>query len=334
MSTSSGSNALPALNGLYYGAIVSALLFGITILQAWIYVNSTSTSKDKRFLKIFLGVLIALDLIHTVAVTELVHVYVVLDNFSDDPKLTAELSATTILEGFTMLLTTFMVQIFFASRVYILRRTHWAVPLFIALTSGGSFVAGILSAVFQAASFGTGMFKAAFASNGALAALSDASATIALLWSFKSSAINLSANTNSMLQRLYQYSVTRGVLVTLVQICIVVFIFVDIEKLYWLPFHFCEGKLYVITTFAILNNRPNSRERDVQMSSIKHSTMHFATRPTPDDEEELPGQIETGEMSNSESGIAFTPASLLSSRSDLAVDGDMYKPPSKSRLIA
>lgn len=53
------------------------------------------------------------------------------------------------------------------------------------------------------------------------------------------------------------------------------------------------------------------------MSSIKHSTMHFATRPTPDDEEELPGQIETGEMSNSESGIAFTPASLLSSRSDL-----------------
>jgi len=40
-------------------------------------------------------------------------------------------------------------------------------------------------------------------------------------------------STHILLQRLFQYSITRGLLVTLVQICILVFIFVEIEKLYW-----------------------------------------------------------------------------------------------------
>ncbi|KAK7469171.1 hypothetical protein VKT23_003662 [Stygiomarasmius scandens] len=97
-----------------------------------------------------------MDLLHTVAVMELVHSYVIVDNFATGAKLTAEISAFTILEGFLMLVTTFVVQMFFASRVYmredhilpprslltpyiLVRRTHWAVPLFIALTSVGSF---------------------------------------------------------------------------------------------------------------------------------------------------------------------------------------------------
>ncbi|KAJ7855793.1 hypothetical protein B0H13DRAFT_1902950 [Mycena leptocephala] len=136
-STSSGSNStdsVTALDGLYYGAMVQMLrapfgqdltrtdpdfdsLFGVTILQTRIYINSSR--KDRRLLRIFIGFLIGMDLTHTVAVMQLVHSYVITENFMNVPKLTAEISAYTILEGILMLFTTFAVQIFFASRVYI-----------------------------------------------------------------------------------------------------------------------------------------------------------------------------------------------------------------------
>ncbi|KAF9466902.1 hypothetical protein BDZ94DRAFT_90414 [Collybia nuda] len=99
---------------------------------------------------------------------------------------------------------------------------------------------GISSAVFQSSHFGTDKFKAMFGASGALSAVSDATATMALLWCFRGTVasingtrMNIGVNTQVMLQRLFQFSITRGLLVTLVQICIVVFIFIDIEKLLW-----------------------------------------------------------------------------------------------------
>ncbi|KAJ7749226.1 hypothetical protein B0H14DRAFT_3513640 [Mycena olivaceomarginata] len=276
-STSSGSNSadsVTALDGLYYGAMVQMLLFGVTILQTWIYINSSR--KDRRLLRIFIGFLIGMDLTHTVAVMQLVHSYVITDNFID-AKLTAEISAYTILEGVLMLFTTFAVQIFFASRVYILERTPKVVPWIIILTSIGSFVAGILSAVFQTASFGTGTFKAAFVSSAALSAVSDGCATLALLWSFRNVNLNISANTTVILQRLFQFSITRGALVALVQVFIVIFTVVADEKLIWYGLFFIL--LVANYTSSLLSpfSTPRPQSSDLQSEARqKQSSLHFA----------------------------------------------------------
>jgi hypothetical protein len=106
----------------------------------------------------------------------------------------------------------------------------------------------VVSAVFQTASFGTSTFKAAFVSNAALSAVSDGCATLALLWSFRNVNLNTGTkyapfldpgvylcifSTTVILQRLFQFSITRGALVALVQIFIVIFTLVADKKLIW-----------------------------------------------------------------------------------------------------
>ncbi|THU87899.1 hypothetical protein K435DRAFT_680905, partial [Dendrothele bispora CBS 962.96] len=82
--------------------------------------------------------------------------------------------------------------------------------------------------------------------NSSLSALSDVITTVALSWTFTFSRTGFK-RTDTLLQKLLQYAVTRGLFVTLVQILLVITFLVDPAKLWWTPFHLSLSKVYVVT---------------------------------------------------------------------------------------
>ncbi|KAF5311270.1 hypothetical protein D9758_018726 [Tetrapyrgos nigripes] len=65
--------------------------------------------------------------------------------------------------------------------------------------------------------------------------------------------------TDKLIQKLIQALVTRGVLVTMGQICVIATFYAGARQLYWMTFYFNLSKLYAITMFAILNSREKFR---------------------------------------------------------------------------
>ncbi|THU86454.1 hypothetical protein K435DRAFT_683581 [Dendrothele bispora CBS 962.96] len=82
--------------------------------------------------------------------------------------------------------------------------------------------------------------------NCSLAAVSDIIASVSLLWAF-SSLKNGIKQTDTLLQKIFQYTVTRGLFVTIDQTTLVIIFLIKPETLWWTPFHFSLSKVYVIT---------------------------------------------------------------------------------------
>ncbi|THU91451.1 hypothetical protein K435DRAFT_634606, partial [Dendrothele bispora CBS 962.96] len=82
--------------------------------------------------------------------------------------------------------------------------------------------------------------------NCLLAAISDIISTVSLLWTF-SSLKNGIKQTDTLLQKLFQYTVTRGLFVTINQTILVIVFLAKPERTWWTLFHFSLGKVYLIT---------------------------------------------------------------------------------------
>ncbi|KAF5344792.1 hypothetical protein D9758_014425 [Tetrapyrgos nigripes] len=65
--------------------------------------------------------------------------------------------------------------------------------------------------------------------------------------------------TDKLVQKLIQALVTRGVFVTMGQICVIATFYAGVGQLYWMTFYCNLSKLYAITMFAILNSREKLR---------------------------------------------------------------------------
>ncbi|KAF9020586.1 hypothetical protein BDP27DRAFT_1250271, partial [Rhodocollybia butyracea] len=82
--------------------------------------------------------------------------------------------------------------------------------------------------------------------NAILDFVSDITTTIALSWTFKGMNSGIK-QTETLLNKLFQYTVTRGIFVTLNQLAFLILYLVNAKKLWWMPFHLCITKIYVIT---------------------------------------------------------------------------------------
>ncbi|KAF9070629.1 hypothetical protein BDP27DRAFT_1362501 [Rhodocollybia butyracea] len=146
-------------DGLFYGYVVATALFGVTIVQAWIYIQ---TNRDKWPLRTLVGVLM-----------------------------------TITWEIFISLGVVFCVQMFFASRVWLHSRssttvgqTHWTVPVFIILTAVGGGAAGFAQAIGEFQNSNEPNLvnkrpKIELTLNATLDFVSDITTTVALAWTVK-----------------------------------------------------------------------------------------------------------------------------------------------------
>uniref|UniRef100_A0A0W0GFL9 DUF6534 domain-containing protein n=1 Tax=Moniliophthora roreri TaxID=221103 RepID=A0A0W0GFL9_MONRR len=264
----------------FSGLLISIALYGVIVVQAWTYFNR---NKDNWLLRLLVLSMVVLDL--AASVLEIIpYRYLLIVHFGNVLAVTSEKSIRHTME--TVIISAviaFIVQIFFASRVYVLNRLHRVVPVFIILCAIGTLAMGLcmililidfLERKFKHPSPVIGIqgimhpsirllfdpkTKLKLGLSCGLAALCDLSATMALTWSFRMSKTGFKM-TDTMLYKLLQFTVTRGILVTLVQVSLfALYVGDDPVKLKWTAPLFCGSKVYVITMLAILNSRSSLR---------------------------------------------------------------------------
>ncbi|KAJ3003433.1 hypothetical protein NUW54_g5301 [Trametes sanguinea] len=135
------------LSGLIIGFAFSATLYGITIMQAYVYYRRYL--QDGAALKLFVAFLIVLDTLTTAFAAHGLHTYVV-DDYLQPSKVNT-IVWSLITENYLCILTAVLVQFYFAQRLWILSRRN------IALTG--------MIAVLALVSLGTGTWVGAEMSN-------------------------------------------------------------------------------------------------------------------------------------------------------------------------
>ncbi|ESK89151.1 hypothetical protein Moror_5246 [Moniliophthora roreri MCA 2997] len=245
----------------FSGLLISIALYGVIVVQAWTYFNR---NKDNWLLRLLVLSMVVLDL--AASVLEIIpYRYLLIVHFGNVLAVTSEKSIRHTME--TVIISAviaFIVQIFFASRVYVLNRLHRVVPVFIILCAIGTLAMGLLIGIQGIMHPSIRLLfdpktKLKLGLSCGLAALCDLSATMALTWSFRMSKTGFKM-TDTMLYKLLQFTVTRGILVTLVQVSLfALYVGDDPVKLKWTAPLFCGSKVYVITMLAILNSRSSLR---------------------------------------------------------------------------
>lgn len=258
-------------DGLFYGFVLSTAFLGISVVQGWLYLNNNN---DKWPLRTVVFLLLAMDFATTVLSTQAFHHYAIA-NFGN-LELIQRVTPSLDIEFCVSIVVVLVVEVFFASRILQLNPGKYIVPGLTVLTA-------VLAAIFSTVG-AVELFKnatpAGFAeknieiqvtlSNG-LSAISDILATVSLSVSFFKAKTGIK-RTDTILQSLFLFVVTRGVLVTVVQLLILILYVAGPSKLWWLPLHLLVTKVYAITMLSMLNARPALRKTRALVTDSDMST--------------------------------------------------------------
>ncbi|KAJ3995299.1 hypothetical protein F5050DRAFT_327801 [Lentinula boryana] len=284
---STGVDLSSTFDAFFYGVIVSVGLFGISVVQLWTYIN---LSRDRWMFRVVVITVFLMDMATTYLDIGLLHSYLV-THFGD---LTIFATPETLLDLeilFTALIV-FVVDLYFASRVHLLKQVHWSVVAFIVgsniialLISILSVIISIHSVFFAKLGFTPAHNEIIVALENAVTTVCEVVATVALAWSLHSSKTGV-PRTDTILLKLHTYTITRGVLLTIVQVLSLAFYVGQPTKLTWIAFHMCLSKLYFITMTAMLNTRSSLRRRldrtitDSEVGRIIQQSGHSFARGT------------------------------------------------------
>ncbi|KAK7055349.1 hypothetical protein R3P38DRAFT_2846544 [Favolaschia claudopus] len=254
------------IGALYLGAVISFILSGITIMQAYLFFPS----KDKLLIQIAAAIMVVMDVVSTALVAQVVYSYVV-PNFGSlvplgnlKPSLAAECGVSMVI--------VLLSHLYFAYQIFSVvpnGKAKYVVPGLVTFLGTVSLVGGIGCVVVmfkeshdiltdQSRHFSVfvGIAKG-------FAAITDVLATLALCF-YINSALPRSefARTNSMIKRLLGYTLQRGVLVTIMQAALVIVFFSTTTKFAWLALHINVTRIYAVTFFATLNGRHTASSKE------------------------------------------------------------------------
>ncbi|KAF9070124.1 hypothetical protein BDP27DRAFT_1324334 [Rhodocollybia butyracea] len=240
--------------------VSSSLPDCLAIVQLWTYINM---SRDRWLFRVLVISLFLLDLAATYFDVGLLHFYLV-SHFGDVFIFTTP-ETFLIIEILLTAVIVFVVDLYFASRVAILKQVHWSVLVVIVTTDVLALFISILSVIisFNSVFFANHGFtpehnEIVIGIENGISTVCEMLATAALAWSLRSSRTGAS-RTDSVLLKLYSYTITRGILLTVIQVLALVVYLAQPSKLTWLAFHMCLSKLYFITMSEMLNTRPYLR---------------------------------------------------------------------------
>ncbi|KAJ7044021.1 hypothetical protein C8F04DRAFT_1071335 [Mycena alexandri] len=241
----------------FVGLVVSAVLYGVTILQTYLYYRNYP--EDSRILKWMVAVLWLLDTAHIVLCTIAVYSVLVL-NFNDPTILTTPTWCVIVQTDFNGLIG-FIVECFYARRVWLVSRNIY-LTIVILILSVIHFALGIV--------FTVGSFEMTRANFGELvwvtstglgsAAAADMMIGISLCWYLSKNRTGIQ-RTDHLITTLMKYSLTTGFLTGIIA-CLVVLTFgIMPNNFVYVGFFWLLGKCYVNSILAALNSRESLRER-------------------------------------------------------------------------
>ncbi|KAJ3774151.1 hypothetical protein FB446DRAFT_490747 [Lentinula raphanica] len=281
------------------GAIVTAMLYGLTTLQTYLYF--INYPKDEVKIKMLVSIVWILDSLHIALVTFCVYHYLVI-NFSNPAGLAIinwSLNITVMLN----LLLAVLVQSFFTRQVFSISRgaVRWALVVLLGITVTGHFCFGIetVAYIFVSKTFDTFQESstvklAAVTPFAVFAVLSDVLIAVSLCVLLHESRTGW-GKTNTLITTLIVYAVNRCLLTSAVAITEVIVFILHPTSLWFLAIDFVIGKLYANSLLASLNSRhylrepgslSNSNTNSHSQSSNVSSSFHAVVGPPTSDSSE------------------------------------------------
>jgi len=264
------------LGTAFMGSLLTAVLFGVTCMQALSYARRCQS--DNIFLIAMVAFLIILDLVHTGFVAHLVYTFVVTD-FDDILKLEVlpwSLASSVLLH----LLSDTIVRAFFIRRIWFLSKSNYAV-------TGLASILLILSFVFvmllEVRSFGLhNVLKLSTISWEIYTSLSLVMSTdffiaAALCFYLFRSRNTGHKGTNSVINILCIYTINTGLLTTLWSLGCLVAYASKPQSFFFLAFYLPEAKFYLNAFLASLNARHSLREKSRATDYSSHNGLRLGS---------------------------------------------------------
>ncbi|KAJ7146007.1 hypothetical protein C8R44DRAFT_756330 [Mycena epipterygia] len=288
---------------LFLGTVVSLVLSGITIMQAYIFFPS----KDRLFLQIIAAGMIVFDCVSTGLISQGLYSYIV-PNFGSmlplgnlNPSLAAECCMSVFI--------VFVSHLFFAFQVFsVIPRgfQKYLMPGLVVFFGTVSFAGAVgcvvtmFSQSHNILSDRSYQFSVFVGIAKGSAAVADLIATVALCFYIQVAHSSTGfSKTNNMLKRLIGYILQRGILVTLIQVTFLIIFFTTSTKFAWLALHVNVTRIYANTFFAMLNGRASLKESTYSFNVLSKSgtynnstkELQFVAAPNTSVDKMVPGVV-------------------------------------------
>ncbi|KAI9465031.1 hypothetical protein BJY52DRAFT_1393298 [Lactarius psammicola] len=244
----------------FIGLLISTALLGLMILQAWMYYWHC-WNKDRAALKILIGFLVVMEVLHTILCAYVMYWYLIL-NFGNVENLRYNLWAMNLQVNISAIPCT-AVQLFYARRIYIVSGSIFLPMVIVALLVFGNFTGFFFTAkdfIMKDISkvFHTYYWLSCAAMGSAL--LVDILVAGMMCWALYRKKTGF-ARTDSMIMTLMAYTINSGLLTCLLGTAMTVaFVFAPASMMQ-VAFFWIMGKCYVNSLLAMLNTRDYVRER-------------------------------------------------------------------------
>ncbi|KAF9468552.1 hypothetical protein BDZ94DRAFT_673958 [Collybia nuda] len=252
-------NSIDATYGsAFIGLVAGAILYGVTLLQTFLYYRRYP--RDSIFIKLLVFLLWVLDTTHLALCTVAIYWYLV-TNYSNPEalnKTTWSIDLQTDCNGLIGLI----VECFFARRVWIMSSNKLLTGVIVVLACI-HFGLGIVFTIegfllIDTRKFGQLIWVTSAGLGSAAAA--DIIIACSLCYYFMKNRTGFS-RTDSLITTLIIYSLTTGLITSVIASIAVVTFAIMPTNFVWLAFFWVLGKCYVNSLLAALNSRDSLRER-------------------------------------------------------------------------
>jgi len=297
-----GIDLAPVFAPIYWGVVISFLLGGMTIVQAYVYFPSPG---DRLSVQVTAASMIILDLASSSLVAQSIYYYLIPHFGSTAPlnSITPELSAECLIST----IITAISQSYFVHQLINVKRSgngSWMLIavitffLFVAFAGGVGCVGTMYKFHHGVLSNRNSTFAVFFGIAKGAGAVTDVLATIAMCIFLRSSKTGMNS-TNNLLKSLMQFIIHRGALVTLIQVLLLITFYAIPSNLTWFAFHVNVTKLYANTFFAMLNARTNLKEKHMKTTAAVSSFGSFQMSSSKRDANRMEYNIHSNERAAS-----------------------------------
>ncbi|KAI0767699.1 hypothetical protein C8Q74DRAFT_1370431 [Fomes fomentarius] len=261
------------------GGIVGTTVYGITVLQTYIYYRRYA--RDPLALKSLVGVLFVLDSVTTALIAYGIYEYLVLwfmapvENFLFIPRTLSVENGLTVLIGS-------ITQCFFAQRLLYFSKNKYLAASIVCL-SVGAFGSGMALTVHlftdrSIFSIGSLAIRVLAGFTNGLSVVCDLTIATGLCYYLRSGKSGFT-RTNNMVDRLMVYAVQRGALTAMSQAAHMITTVALPGRFLFLPFAFMQGKLYCNTLLATLNVRDSLKNSGKSEDALSPGSRILASIP-------------------------------------------------------
>ncbi|KAI0767693.1 hypothetical protein C8Q74DRAFT_1370425 [Fomes fomentarius] len=237
------------------GGILGTAIYGITILQTYIYFRRYT--HDTLALRGLVATLFALDTVTSSLVAYSIYKYMVIYVEAPLDKYINTLPSLRVENGVTYLIAT-ITQLFFAQRLWYVSKNKYLtggiVTLSICALGPGIALNVHLFTHPEFSYLGSLDIRILAGFTNSLSAICDVVVAVGLCVYLRAGKSGFS-RTNNMIDRLMIYAVQRGALTTICQFCHMITTVALPSQFIYIPFAFMQGKLYCNTVLATLNVR-------------------------------------------------------------------------------